>query len=89
MLILFSFGFLMAILNVYFVFSENVELIVTFIVPFDLWIIKLEGMPHELSLYMSINFKLIADIVFSVVAILNFNLDYEKKIVYSLGNGFI
>ena len=35
------------------------------------------------------NIKLIADIVCSVAAILNFNLDYEKKIVYSLGNGFI
>ena len=38
---------------------------------------------------MSINFKLVADIVFSVVAIMNVNLDYEKKIVYCLGNGFI
>ena len=37
---------------------------------------------------MSINFKLIADIVFSVAAILNFNLDYEKKIVYCLGRWF-
>ena len=65
-----------------------VELIVNFImfiVPFDLWIMKLEGMPRGLSLYV----KLVADIVFSVAAILNFNLDYEKKMVYSLGNGFI
>ena len=38
---------------------------------------------------MSINFQLVADIVFSVAAILNCNLDYEKKIVYSLGDGFI
>ena len=55
MLILVIFGFLVAILNIlniYFVFNENVELIVNFIVPFDLWIMKLEGMPHELSLYV-------------------------------------
>ena len=38
MLILFIFDFLVAILNIYFVFNENVELIVNFIVPFDLWI---------------------------------------------------
>ena len=29
----------------------------------------------------------IADFVFSVVTILNFNLDYAKNMVYSLGNG--
>ena len=38
---------------------------------------------------MSINFKIIADFVFSVSAILNFNLDYAKNMVYSLGNGSI
>ena len=53
MLILFIFDFLVAILNIYFVFNENVELIVNFIVPFDLWIMKFGGMPHELSLYVN------------------------------------
>ena len=53
MLILFIFGFLVAILNIYFVFNENVELIVNSIVPFDLWIMKLESMPHKLSLYVN------------------------------------
>ena len=53
MLILFIFGFLVAMLNIYFVFNENVELIVNFIVPFYIWIMKLEGMPHELSLYVN------------------------------------
>ena len=38
---------------------------------------------------MSINLKVIADSVFSVAAILNFNLDYAKNMVYSLGNGSI
>ena len=38
---------------------------------------------------MSINLKVIADFVFSVVAILNFNLDYAKYMVYCLGNGSI
>ena len=37
---------------------------------------------------MSIKAKVIADFVFSVAAILNFNLDYEKNIS-SLSNGFI
>ena len=87
MLILFIFAFLVAILNIYFVFNENVELIVNFIVPFDIWIIKNWRACHTNYIYMSINFKLIADIVFSVAAILNFNLDYEKKIVYNLGTG--
>ena len=38
---------------------------------------------------MSINLKVIADFVFSVAAMLNFNLDYAKNIVYCLGNGSI
>ena len=38
---------------------------------------------------MSINLKVIADFVFSMAAILNFNLDYAKNMVYSLGNGSI
>ena len=54
MLILFmSIYFLVAILNIYFVFNENVELIVNSIVPFDLWIMKFGDMPHELSLYVN------------------------------------
>ena len=36
---------------------------------------------------MSINVKVIADIVFSVAAILNFN--FAQNMVYSLGNGSI
>ena len=51
---------------------------------YEIW-----GYATRIKSIMSINIKLIADIVFSVAAILNFNLDYEKKIVYSLGNGFI
>ena len=35
---------------------------------------------------MSINLKVIADFVFSEAAILNFNLDYARNMVYSLGN---
>ena len=38
---------------------------------------------------MSINVEVIADFVFSVAAILNFNFDYAKNMVYSLGNGSI
>ena len=38
---------------------------------------------------MSINLKIIADFVFSVAAILNFNLDYAKHMFYGLGNGSI
>ena len=41
MIILLIFGFLVAILNIYFVFNENVELIVSLIVPLDSWTIKL------------------------------------------------
>ena len=53
MLIVFIFCFLVAILNIYFVVNENVELIVNFIVPFDSWTMKLGGMPHEFSLYVN------------------------------------
>ena len=35
MIKLLIFGFLVAILNIYFVFNENTELIVNLIVPFD------------------------------------------------------
>ena len=53
MIILLIFGFLVAILNIYFVFNENVDLIVNLIVPFDSWTMKLGGMPHKLSLYVN------------------------------------
>ena len=43
MTILLIFGFLVAILNIYFVFYENVELIVNVIVPFDSWTMRLRG----------------------------------------------
>ena len=51
MIILLIFGFMVTILNIYFVFDENAELIVYLIVPFDLWTIKL--VPHKLSLYVN------------------------------------
>ena len=38
---------------------------------------------------MSINVNVIADFVFSVAAIFNFNFNYAKNMVYSLGNGSI
>ena len=53
MIILLIFGFLVAILNIYLVFNENVEIIVYLIVPFDSWTMKLGGMPHKLSLYVN------------------------------------
>ena len=71
-----------------FVFNENVELKINLIVPFDSWTMKL-WVCHTNLVYMSINAKVIADFVFSVAAILNINLDYEKNIVYSLRSGFI
>ena len=53
MIILLIFGFLVAILNINFVFNETVELIVNVIVPFDSWTMKLGGMPHKLSIYVN------------------------------------
>ena len=52
MIILLIFGFLVAILNIYFVFNDNVELIVNLIVLFDSWTMKLGGMRHKLCLYL-------------------------------------
>ena len=53
MINLLIFGFLVAILNNYFGFDENAELIVNLIVPFDSWTMELGGMPHKLSLYVN------------------------------------
>ena len=53
MIILLIFGFLVANLNIYLVFNENVELIVNVIIPFDSCTMKLAGMPHTLSLYVN------------------------------------
>ena len=53
MIILLIFGFLVTILNIYFVFNENAELIVNLIVTFDSWTMELGGMPHKLSLYVN------------------------------------
>ena len=53
MIILLIFGFLVAILNIYFVFNENVELIVSLIVTTWFMDYKTGGMPHKLSLYVN------------------------------------
>ena len=53
MIVLLILGFLVTILNIYFVFNENVELTVDLLVLFDSWTMKLGGMPHKLNLYVN------------------------------------
>ena len=53
MIILLIFGLLVAILNIYLVFNENVALIVNLIVSFDSWTMKMGGKPHKLSLFVN------------------------------------
>ena len=45
MIILLIFDFLVAILNIYFVFNKNIEIIINLIVPFYSWPMKL-GVCH-------------------------------------------
>ena len=82
MIIMLIFGFLVAILNIHFVFNEHVELIVNLIVSCDSWT---GGYATQIKSICQLIKKVIADFVFSVAAILKFNLN-AKNMVYGLGN---